>query len=85
MHKKILKKIFLASSLIAPVAIVTPIVLTSCSTSDTGGDSNNPGDGKTPVDLVNKPLTASGKNYLLTGKLKSSLDTDFKDEATIKG
>ena len=85
MHKKILKKIFLASSLIAPVAIVTPIVLTSCSTSDTGGgDSTNPPSGdKTEIGLVGKSLTPSGSEYVLTGKLKGSGD-DFKDETAIK-
>ena len=80
MHKKILKKIFLASSLIAPVAIVTPVVLTSCSTSDT----NNPGD-KTQIGVVGRPISEKDGVHLLTGTINTKDKDDFKDKKTIEG
>ena len=88
MHKKILKKIFLASSLIAPVAIVTPIVLTSCSTSDSGGGDTGGGSGdttqKTPVDLVKKSISEKDGVHLLTGTINTKDKDDFKDKEKIE-
>lgn len=87
MKKNWFKKVLLTASLLSPIAIVAPVVLTSCSTSNTTDNSNNNNnnqqDSKTnEIELLNKRISLTSGNYILTGKIIKN--NDFKDKSTIE-